>query len=49
MYFIVKTHFVLYLLLYNDKLYIDFSGSLEYWINEYECEYERLAPTLFSH
>jgi len=40
MYFIVKTHFVLFLLLSNDKFYIHFGGSLEYWINEYEYEYE---------
>jgi hypothetical protein len=36
MYFIVKTHSVLYLLLSNDKFYTHFGGSLEYWINEYE-------------
>jgi len=29
-YFIVKTHFVLCLLLSNDKFYINFGGSLEY-------------------
>jgi len=40
MYFIVKTHSVLCLLLSNDKFYIHFGGSLEYWINEYEYEYE---------
>jgi hypothetical protein len=30
MYFIVKTHSVLCLLLSNDKFYIHFGGSLEY-------------------
>ena len=38
MYFIVKTHSVLCLLLSNDKFYIHFGGSLEYWINEYDYE-----------
>jgi hypothetical protein len=45
MYFIVKTHSVLCLLLSNDKFCIHFGGSVEYWINEYECEceYEKFA------
>ena len=34
MYFIVKTHFVLCLLLSNDKFCIHFGGSLEYWISD---------------
>jgi len=38
LYFIVKTHSVLCLLLSNDKLYIHFGGSLEYWIYEYEYD-----------
>ena len=33
MYFIVKTHSVLCLLLSNDKFYIHFDGSLESWVN----------------
>jgi hypothetical protein len=32
MFFIVKTHSVLCLLLSNDKFYIHFGGSLEYWL-----------------
>jgi len=32
MYFIVKTHSVMCLLLSNDKFYVRFGGSLEYWI-----------------
>jgi len=42
MYFIVKTHSVLCLSLSNDKFYIHFGGSLEYWINEYEYGYEQI-------
>ena len=38
MYFIVKTHFVLCLLLSNDKFCIHFGGSLEYYINEWMNE-----------
>jgi len=38
MYFIVKAHSVVCLLLSNEKFYIHLGGSLEYWINEYEYE-----------
>ena len=48
MYFILKTHSVLRLLLYNGKLYVHFGGSLEYWINEYEYEYEQATVSFIS-
>jgi hypothetical protein len=39
MYLIVKTHFVLCLLLSIDKFYIHSGGSLEYQINDYDYDY----------
>jgi len=38
MYLIVETHFVLCLLLSNDKFYIHSGDSLEYWLYYY-CYY----------
>jgi len=38
MYFIVKTHSVLCLLLSNDKFYIQSGGSLEYVISDDDNE-----------
>jgi len=40
MYITVKTHFVLCLLLSNDKFYIHAGGSLKYQINYYENDYD---------
>jgi len=45
MYFIVKTHSALCMLLSNGKFYIHFGGSLEYWINEYEYGYTTTTTT----
>ena len=36
MYLIIETHFILCLLLSNDRFYINSGGSLEYYINDDE-------------
>ena len=48
MYCIVKTHSVPCLLSSNDKFYIHFGGSLEYWINKYEYEYGHMSDQNMS-
>jgi len=49
MYLTVQAHFVLCLLLSNDKFHIHSDGSLEYYMNEWKWEYiRRVQPTRYN-